>query len=124
MARVMILDVDGNERDFSARQTVYDLRYNRLDRDGGYRISDHIQSYRVSAKEYERASKAELDALMKGTTFEAQYEGEIESGRTGGVEVGELPGCSAQNFQRVLGGAARASAKLFGHEDDFFGTRR
>jgi hypothetical protein len=98
------------------------LRYDRHERDGAYRISDHRQSYHVTAKEFDRAMKAELVALFAEPP---EHEGTVRSGRDAGATVGELPGCARlQNERRVLGGIERASEKYFGHEDDFFGTRR
>jgi hypothetical protein len=125
MMRVMILDVDGNLRDFSARRDVRSTFYDRSDPEGGYLISDHTGQYRVTLKAFDDAEKVELAAILEaGIKPKPTHEEWIETGRYAGVELGELPDCSAKNFQRVLGGAARASEKYFGHEDDFFGTRR
>jgi hypothetical protein len=121
MARIMIEDTEGNLRDFSARQSVIDLRYDRRERDGAYRISDHRQSYYVTAKNFDRAMKAALDALFAEPP---EYEGTVRSGRDGGVTVGELPGCARiENERRVMRGMREAREKYFGTNDDFFGTR-
>jgi hypothetical protein len=116
MKRIMIKDVDGGEHDFSAGQTVRSM-FHEFNSEPSYIIGDHCQSYRVTLAEYDRV-EAEEKAAFKSQGMKPEPEDWIESGRTGGVEIGELPSCTAQNYARVLGGAARASEKYFGHDDD------
>jgi hypothetical protein len=120
--RIIIFDVDGNERDFSARRAIFDHRYTRQALPGDYRISDARGSYFVNAKELKRCEDAELAELMEPAP---EYEPELRSGRDGGYEINSIPDvCRDENFQRVLGGAREASERIFGWDDDFFGTRR
>jgi hypothetical protein len=122
MARVMITDVEGVEHDFSARQSVRSAFYDPHCSEPRYQISDHRQSYRVTMQEFDCAEAEEKAAILEATGVKPEPEEWIATGRYAGVEIGELPNCTAENYVRVVGGAARASAEIFGSDDDIFGA--
>jgi hypothetical protein len=128
MARINIFDVDGEPHDFSARRSVIDMRYSeqRWDERNGFRISDHFGVYTVSPKELKRSEDAERAAIIEAygrAPLDADAEPELASGATGGVELGSLPGCSKDNERKTLGNIREVSERIFGTDDDWFGTR-